>query len=111
MPRHRTITVAAARYADAADSLPAAADAYVEAHPDAAGYDLAPRWADDERDRIALDVPGPSRARLRALRAEAAAAGDLDTVAAADAALSGDADAAAECGALLDDAAALAARL
>jgi len=57
MTRHRTITVPAARYDDADDCLTAAADAYVDAHPDAAGYDLAPRWADDEREHIALDVP------------------------------------------------------
>lgn len=54
---HTTITVPARRYADADDCLAAAAADYVARHPDAAGYDLSPRWADDDRDTIALDVP------------------------------------------------------
>ena len=57
MAKHTTITVDAKRYEDADDCLAAAAAEYVEEHPEAAGYDLGARWADDEREQILLDVP------------------------------------------------------
>lgn len=53
----REVTIDAARYADYDDCLAAAAAEYVEDHPNAAGYDLSPRWADDDRDQIVLTVP------------------------------------------------------
>lgn len=57
MQNYTTIIVSARRYIDADDCLAAAADAYAAAHPDVAGYDMNPRWADDDRTMIALDVP------------------------------------------------------
>lgn len=50
-----TITVRAD--ADQDDCLTAAADEYVAEHPELAGWDLAPRWADEDRERVALTVP------------------------------------------------------
>lgn len=43
------ITVPAAQYADYDDCLTAANDLQ--------GWDLAPRWVDDQRDEIELTVP------------------------------------------------------
>ena len=57
MTRHTTIEVDAAQYEDEDDCLAAAAADYAEAHPEALGYDMAARWADDERTTILLDVP------------------------------------------------------
>jgi hypothetical protein len=51
-----TVTVPAARYADADDCLAAAEQDYAAEH-DLAGWDLAPQWADDQRDEIVLTVP------------------------------------------------------
>ena len=51
-----TITLPAAPYADYDDSLTAAADEYAAEHG-LVGWDLAPRWGDDERDTILIDVP------------------------------------------------------
>lgn len=53
----KTITVSAKQYENHDDCLQAAADDYVSDHPEAEGYDLNPRWVDDEREEIALDVP------------------------------------------------------
>ena len=51
-----TITIPADPDAD--DCLTAAVDTYVAAHPEAAGWDLHPRWADeDTREDIQLTVP------------------------------------------------------
>lgn len=58
MPKTVTIRIPAARYIDFDDCLAAAAENYVEQHPEAAGWDLSPRWADEQRDEILLDVPG-----------------------------------------------------
>ena len=56
MTTRNTITVPASRYADHDDCLSAAQDdARVEYG--LPGYDLSPRWADDERESIALDLP------------------------------------------------------
>ena len=42
---------------DQDDCLTAAADEYIAEHPDLTGYDLAPRWTDDERETVTLTVP------------------------------------------------------
>lgn len=55
--KYTTIEVAAAQYVDHDDCLTAAAEDYASEHPEAAGYDLDARWADDEREVILLDVP------------------------------------------------------
>jgi hypothetical protein len=52
-----TLAVSAVRYSDNDDSLSAAAKDFVEAHPSAEGWALNPRWEDDDRDMILLDVP------------------------------------------------------
>jgi hypothetical protein len=58
----KTITVSARKYTYHDDCLQAAADDYVATHPEAAGWDLSARWADDaNREEIALDVPGAER--------------------------------------------------
>lgn len=52
----QTITVPADPDED--DCLSAAADAYVAEHPEAEGWDLRPRWEDeDERETVLLTVP------------------------------------------------------
>lgn len=51
-----TISVNAARYADHDDSLTAAAEEIAEQR-DLIGWDLSPRWEDDQRERILLDLP------------------------------------------------------
>lgn len=51
-----TVRVPAARYADHDDCLEAAAEDYAAEH-DLEGWDLSPRWADDQRDEILLSVP------------------------------------------------------
>ena len=45
---------------DSDDCMQAAVNAYVADHPETAGWDLHPRWEDDERDAILLDVPDPA---------------------------------------------------
>lgn len=52
----REVRISAARYADYDDCLAAAADDYAAAN-DLAGWDLSPRWADEQRDTIVLTVP------------------------------------------------------
>lgn len=43
---------------DLDDCLAGAASAYIEGHPELAGYDLSPRWVDEgERTHVALTVP------------------------------------------------------
>lgn len=59
-----TITVPTRLYEDHDDCLTAAAEDYIAAHPEAAGYDLSPRWDggdDGEREAILLDVPVTAR--------------------------------------------------
>lgn len=43
--------------ADLDDCLAGAVAAYVEEHPEAAGYDLAPSWTDGDRETVTLIVP------------------------------------------------------
>lgn len=83
------ITVPAAQYADHDDCLAAAARDYVREHK-LSGWDLSPRWADDDnREEIILCVPTFSVKltaetitddQIRALESEAGVAGDLCTV-------------------------------
>jgi hypothetical protein len=57
MTQHIEITVNA--NPDADDCLAHAAAEYVSEHPELAGYDLSPRWADDDdREQVVLTVPG-----------------------------------------------------
>jgi hypothetical protein len=42
---------------DQDDCLSATADTYITEHPEAAGWNLQPRWADDDRETVALTVP------------------------------------------------------
>lgn len=56
MSKSITVRVPAAPYADHDDSLAAAAEA-VSAELGLDGWDLSPRWADEQRDEILLDVP------------------------------------------------------
>lgn len=51
-----TITVDARRYEDHDDSLAAAAADVAHARG-LAGWDLSARWASEQRDEIALDIP------------------------------------------------------
>lgn len=51
-----TVSIDARRYADSDDCLTDAARDYAAEH-DLVGWDLSPRWADDQRDAILLDVP------------------------------------------------------
>lgn len=57
MTTYTTLTIPAAQYADSDDCLAAAADDVAQEHGVPAGYDMAPRWADDDRDEILVDVP------------------------------------------------------
>lgn len=52
-----TIRIPAARFEDYDDSL-AEAERYTQQEYNAIGWDMNPRWANDERDEILLDVPG-----------------------------------------------------
>lgn len=52
----KQIKIAAAKYEDYDDCLQAAADDYAEAH-DLAGWDLDPKWEDEQRNTIILTVP------------------------------------------------------
>lgn len=51
-----TIRINSRRYEDYDDCLTAAAEDYAAAH-DLDGWDLSPRWEDEQRDHILLDVP------------------------------------------------------
>ena len=54
---YTTIRINAARYEDQDDCLSAEENDYAEKH-DMSGYDLNPRWEDEQtRDHIILDVP------------------------------------------------------
>ena len=58
MSNHKTIIirVSAKQYENDDDCL-AAAETDVQAAYDLAGWDLCPRWADEQRDAILLDLP------------------------------------------------------
>lgn len=55
MSKHIDITVKA--NADADDCLADAAARYIARNPELRGYDLSPRWTDDERETVTLTVP------------------------------------------------------
>ncbi len=42
---------------DLDDCLAGAAESYIVEHPELEGWDLAPRWADETRERVALTIP------------------------------------------------------
>lgn len=56
MNKYTTIRIPAARYEDCDDCLTAAANDVAEERG-LKGWDLSPRWEDDERDTILVDVP------------------------------------------------------
>ena len=56
-----TLRINAADYADHDDCLAACA-ADVAGELSLSGYDLSPRWEDDERDAILVDIPGHAEA-------------------------------------------------
>lgn len=56
MNKYTTIRIPAARYEDYDDCLTAAANDVAEERG-LQGWDLSPRWEDDERDTILIDVP------------------------------------------------------
>lgn len=43
---------------DLDDCLTGAARDYIAEHSDLRGYDLSPRWTDEERESVTLSVPG-----------------------------------------------------
>lgn len=53
----KTVQVVVAADADQDDCLTAAAEQYIEEHPALKGWDLAPVWADEDREQVALTVP------------------------------------------------------
>jgi hypothetical protein len=54
----RSIEITVRADADLDDCLTGAAEAYVAEHPELAGYDLLPRWTDeDDRETVTLTVP------------------------------------------------------
>ena len=52
----KQVKIAAAKYEDQDDCLQAAADDYAEAHG-LQGWDLAPKYEDEQREVIVLTVP------------------------------------------------------
>lgn len=54
----KSIEIVVRADADQDDCLSAAAASYVEEHPELGGYDLAPRWQDeDDRTLVVLTIP------------------------------------------------------
>ena len=51
------ITIVVPANPDADDCLQAAVDTFTAANPDYAGWDLMPRWADDDREAVELTIP------------------------------------------------------
>ncbi len=75
-----TIKIQAKRYADHDDSLNAAAEDYARTYG-LAGWDLSPRWEDEQRNMILIDVPanyGVTDDQIDQLRDGAGGAGDLE---------------------------------
>lgn len=54
---HVTLNFPASRFEDADDSLSACADEVRADHDLPREYDLAPRWGDEQRETIEVDVP------------------------------------------------------
>lgn len=108
MNTYTTVTVPA--NSDLDNCLTGAADAYIAQHPELAGWDLEPRWADETRESVTLTVPevvatGITDRRIRALSTEAGEHGDLEMVAICERALAGDEQARRECTRVIADAA------
>lgn len=57
----KQVRIPAAQYADHDDCLTAAAQDYAEAHG-LQGWDLAPKWEDNQREYIVLTVPNDTDA-------------------------------------------------
>ena len=53
----KSVEIFVAANDDADDCLADAAESYISAHPELDGYDLSPRWADDDRESVVLLVP------------------------------------------------------
>lgn len=51
------VRIPSAKYEDYDDCFEAAVDDYTAANPALEGYDLNPRWSDDNREYILLTVP------------------------------------------------------
>jgi hypothetical protein len=64
MAKSIEVTVSAAQYEDEDDCL-AAAERDVRHELRLAGYDLSPRWTDDNRESITLVVPAPGANDVR----------------------------------------------
>lgn len=62
MSKNIEIRVPAKQYEDEDDCLQAAAADYAEQH-DLQGWDLSPRWADEQREEIVLTVPAWAAAK------------------------------------------------
>lgn len=56
MAKHKTIRIDAKRYEDSEDCLADAASDVAE-ELELSGYEMSPRWENDERDVILVDVP------------------------------------------------------
>jgi hypothetical protein len=59
-----TLQIDAKQYEDRDDCLAAAAADIVSDHPDTVGYDMSPRWADESRAIVLVDVPAYLEASL-----------------------------------------------
>ena len=66
MTTYTTLTIPAAQYADYDDCLAAAAADVARERKIPGDYDLSPRWADDDRDEILVDVPAVTAADVLA---------------------------------------------
>jgi len=54
----RSVHIVVPADSDQDDCLSAAAEAYIAEHPELEGYDLEPRWTDeDDRESVTLTVP------------------------------------------------------
>jgi hypothetical protein len=53
----KSVEITVPANADADDCLADAAEQYIAEHDDLRGYDLSPRWADDDRESVVLTVP------------------------------------------------------
>jgi hypothetical protein len=53
----RSVEVTVRANPDADDCLAAASQAYISDHPSLRGWDLDPRWTDNDRETVTLSVP------------------------------------------------------
>lgn len=53
----KSVTITVPANHDLDDCLAGAAEAYIAEHGQLKGYDLDPRWADEDRELVALSVP------------------------------------------------------